>query len=165
MNPRIARMTGPRAVALAALLVVAVASEAAAQFAGFPPRQPSVCDSFVSIRKEAEQGMAALQAANQRKAPREEFCQIFTRLSVATSKMSKFMEQNKSVCRVPDEAIQHARADYVKIMGFRKQACAQNAAPAGPSLSDVLGAPLLPDSTSNKQDGIFNTLTGNPLTR
>jgi len=109
--------------------------------------------------------MAALQAANQRKAPREEFCQIFTRLSVATSKMSKFMEQNKSVCRVPDEAIQHARADYVKIMGFRKQACAQNAAPAGPSLSDVLGAPLLPDSTSNKQDGIFNTLTGNPLTR
>ena len=111
--------------------------------------------------------MVALKSANERKAPREEFCQLFQRLALSTAKMAKFLEQNKLQCGVPNEAVQRAKADHSKSLAYRKQAC--SAAPAtagGPSLSDVLGAPVLPDSTSNKPDmGTFNTLTGNPLAR
>ena len=110
--------------------------------------------------------MAALKSANERKAQREEFCQIFQRLSVSSGKVAKFLEQNKTLCNVPAEAIQRAKADYSKTLTYRKQACSTAAAPAGPNLSDVLGAPVLPDGSTTKPDtGTFNTLTGNPLAR
>ena len=157
----------PRVLALASLLIVAGASQATAQFFG-PPRQqaPSVCESFLPIRQEAETGMAALKAATDRKAPREEFCQIFTKLSGTTARISKFLEQHQAQCNVPAEAVQRAKADHGKIATYRKQACSTASAPVGPRLSDVLGAPLLPESSQSKpNDGIFNTMTGNPLTR
>jgi hypothetical protein len=159
-----------RAVAIAVALVVAGASGAAAQFFGAPrtaPETPTVCKSFAPLQEEAQQGMAALKAANERKAPREEFCQIFTRMSGTLGKVSKFLDQNKSTCNVPAEAVQRAKVDHAKVLSFRKQACAVAAAgPSGPSLSDVLGAPVLTDSnTAKPESNIFNTLTGNPLTR
>lgn len=158
-----------RIIALAAVLIVAGVSGAAAQFSGFPSQgqQSNPCAGFVPIRQEAEQTLAALKAANERKAPREEFCQLFQRLSVSTGKMSKFLEQNKSLCGVPDQAVQRAKLDHSKSLTFRKQTCsAAPSASAGPSLSDVLGSPVLPDSTTNKPNmGTFNTLTGNPLER
>ena len=110
--------------------------------------------------------MLALKSANERKAPREEFCQIFQRLSVSIGKVSKFLEQNKTQCNVPPEALQRAKSDHRQVLTYRKQACSTGPAPGTPSLSDVLGAPLLPDTTTNKSDSsIFNTLTGNPLSR
>jgi hypothetical protein len=157
-----------RVIALVAVLIVAGVSEAAAQFIGAPPRQANPCDAFVPIRQETEKHMVALQTANERKAPREEFCQIFQRLSVATGKIAKFLEQNKTLCNVPAEAVQRAKADYGKSLTYRKQACSAAPAAAGPSLSDVLGAPLLPDATTTaKKPGgsTFDTLTGNPLAR
>ena len=156
-----------RAVALAAALIVACITGAAAQFVGFPPQQQAnPCAGFVPIQKEAEQYLIALKAANERRAPREEFCQIFQRLSVSTAKMAKFLEQNKAQCGVPAEVLQRAKTDHSKSLSYRKQACSTAPAAAGPSLSDVLGAPVLPDSTTNKPDmGTFNTLTGNPLAR
>lgn len=109
--------------------------------------------------------MAALQSANERKAQREEFCQIFQKLAVSSNKMAKFLADHQSQCSIPAEAVQRAKTDHNKILGFRKQACSAAAGPAGPRLSDVLGAPVLPDSTNKPNDTIFNTLTGNPLTR
>jgi hypothetical protein len=152
-------------VSLSAALFVAGGFPAAAQIVGVNPAQQQQCAGFVPIRQQVEQGMASLKAASDRKAPREEFCQIFQKLAVSTAKIVRFFEQNKTVCGVPDEALQRARSDYAKSVGFRKQACSA-APPSGPSLSDVLGAPVLPDSSSNRPDvGTFNTLTGNPLTR
>lgn len=164
-------MTSHRVIALASVLIVAVASEAAAQFFGVTPRQqqpamPAVCESFTPLRQETEKLMAALQSANERKAPREEFCQIFQKLAGATGKIAKFLDQHQSTCGVPLEAVQRSKTEHGKTLTYRKQACSTAAAPAGPKLSDVLGAPILPDTTTNKpNDGIFNTLTGNPLTR
>ncbi len=110
--------------------------------------------------------MSALSSANERKAPREEFCQIFTKLSGTMGKVSKFLDQNKTTCNIPADAIQRAKADHTKVLNYRKQACAVAAGPIGPSLSDVLGAPVLTDSnTAKPESNIFNTLTGNPLTR
>jgi hypothetical protein len=160
------RMPPHRVVALAAVFVVALCSGAAAQFFGAPRSQPNPCEAFVPLQQEAQHGMTALKTANERKAPREEFCQIFQRLSISIGKVSKFLEQNKTLCNVPAEALQRAKNDHKQVLTYRKQACSASPAPAGPSLSDVLGAPVLPDSTTNKSEsGIFNTLTGNPLTR
>lgn len=155
-----------RIIVLATVLMIAGVSGAVAQFFGTPQPQENPCAAFVPIRQEAEQSMAALKSANERKAQREEFCQIFQRLSVSSGKVAKFLEQNKTLCNVPAEAIQRAKADYSKTLTYRKQACSTAAAPAGPNLSDVLGAPVLPDGSTTKPDtGTFNTLTGNPLAR
>jgi len=157
-------MVAHRIGALAAGLVIASLSGAAAQYFASPQHNP--CAAFVPIRQEVEQQMVALQSANERKAPREEFCQIFQRLAASTGKMAKFLEQNQALCGVPAEAVQRAKADYSKSLNFRRQACSAGAAPAGPSLSDVLGSPLLPDETTVKPGrGTFDTLTGNPLAR
>jgi hypothetical protein len=160
-------MTAHRVVTLAAVLIVACVSGAAAQFSGFPqPNNP--CAAFGPIQQDAQKTLTELKTANERKAPREEFCQMFQRLALSTGKMVKFLEQNKLQCNVPAEAVQRAKTEYAKSLTFRKQAC--STAPAGsgtPSLSDVLGAPILPDSSSTTKPnmGTFNTLTGNPLER
>ena len=153
-----------RAITLALGLVAAGASGAAAQFFGAPRSAPSVCETFAPLQQEAQTGMAALKSANERKAPREEFCQIFTKLSGTTGKVAKFVEQNKAACNIPAEAVGRAKIDHSKVVGYRKQACSVAAGPSGPSLSDVLGAPVLTDSnTAKPESNIFNTLTGNPL--
>ena len=155
-----------RTITLTAAILVAGVSAAAAQYFGAPRAQPSVCDGFRSLQDEAQQGMSALKAANERKAAREEFCQIFTKLSGTLGKVSKFLDTNMTACNIPAEAVKQAKLDHGKVSTFRKQACSVAQGPAGPSLSDVLGAPILPDSTTTKPDsGIFNTLTGNPLAR
>lgn len=155
-----------RVFMFAAVLVAASATGATAQLFGAPQTPPSVCRTFSSLQEEAAQGMAALKTANERKAQREEFCQIFQKLSVTLGKVSKFLDQNKSTCNIPAEAVQRAKTDHSKVVGYRKQACAVAAGPSGPSLSDVLGAPVLTDSnTAKPESNIFNTLTGNPLTR
>jgi hypothetical protein len=163
---KVARMSRTRDFALAALFAFALSSEAAAQFFGPPKPQSNPCESFVPLQQDAQQGMEALKSANERKAPREEFCQIFQRLSVSVGKISKFLETNKALCNVPPEAVQRAKTDHKQVLTFRKQACAAASAPNSPNLSDVLGSPVLPDSTNTKPDSsIFNTLTGNPLAR
>ncbi len=165
MQYRRAERTLPcRFLALAALLAAGTAG-ALAQVVGVNPYQAQVCSAFAPIRQEVEQVLTSIKAANERKAPREEFCQLFQKLAGSTGKVVKFFEQNKALCGIPDAAIQRAKADYTRTLTIRKQACA--AAPAsGPSLSDILGGPILPDSSSNRPNvGTFNTLTGNPLTR
>lgn len=151
---------------LAVVLVAAGATGAAAQFFGAPRTAPPVCGTFAPLQEQAQQSMAALKVANDHKAPREEFCQIFQKLSVTLGKVSKFLDQNKTTCNIPAEALQRAKSDHTKVLGYRKQACAVAAGPSGPTLSDVLGAPVLTDSNTTKpESNIFNTLTGNPLTR
>jgi len=155
-----------RVITLAVVLLAAGTSVTAAQIFGGQPARPTVCETFAPLQQEATQGMSALNSANERKAPREEFCQIFTKLSGTMGKVSKFLDQNKSACNIPGEAIQRAKADHAKVLNYRKHACAVAAGPSGPSLSDVLGAPVLTDSNTTKpESNIFNTLTGNPLTR
>lgn len=164
---RTAQMLPRRVIALAALLTIAGISDLAAQIVGWPPQQTNVCSAFVPLKEDADKTVIALNAANKRNAPREEFCQLFQRLSAATGKMLKFLEQNKVQCSVPNEALQGVRTEHNKTLTMRKQACSQSpSASATPSLSDVLGSPVLPDSSANKPNmGTFNTMTGNPLTR
>jgi hypothetical protein len=190
IDQRTARMFADRMPILAALLILAsVASVSDAQAQAWPQRQqestawpqsspepqsnpwqqqqqqpPGRCGGFLPMKSEAEKTIAALNAAQKRKAPREEVCQLFKRLADATGKMATFLEQNKTQCGVPSEAITAVRKDHNKALGFQKTACS-SAPAAQPSLSDVLGAPILPDSSTRPNMGTFDTLTGNPLIR
>ena len=68
------------------------------------------------------------------------------------------------------DAIKQAKDGHVHALQIGKQVCdvaAQGDRPVGPSLSDVLGTPTVPDATNTKpgRGGAFDTLSGNALTR
>jgi hypothetical protein len=122
---------------------------------------------FVSIRKAAEEGAAAIRAAGERKAPREEVCNLFKRFTGTEAQMIKFLVDHKTACGIPPQAISAAQSNHVKTMGIRKSVCSGGPAASGPTLSDALGGPIIADDTSAKQPGrgTFDTLTGNVLAR
>jgi hypothetical protein len=123
-----------------------------------------VCDQFLPIRAQAEKDGTAIKAAGDRKAPREEVCVLFTKFVASESKMMKFLETHRAACGVPPDAIKHVKGQHAKSQQLRKQIC--SAGPAqGPSLSDALGGPALPDATPKPGRGTFDTLTGSPLAR
>lgn len=133
-----------------------------------PPGQqaPAVCLEFGPIRDQAQKDGGAIQVASNRKASREEVCALFTKFIASESRMVKFLETNQKVCGVPPDAIKHVRGQHAKSQQVRKQVCAAGpSAPAGPSLSDALGGPILPDEKPKPGRGTFDTLTGSPLVR
>jgi hypothetical protein len=133
-----------------------------------PPRNRGICDTFPEIRAAVEKRGLAIQAAGKRKAGREEACPLFKRFAIAEANMVKFLVKNKTACGVPDEAIKVAKTNHAKTLQVRDNVCgAGPAAPAGPSLSDALGGPIIADDTSTKKSGSspFDTLTGNALSR
>ncbi|MEX2035572.1 MAG: hypothetical protein WEA28_10310, partial [Xanthobacteraceae bacterium] len=136
---------------------------------GFPPPAgQSVCASFPAIRTAVEQGAQAIQVAGARKAPREEVCPLFKRFAATEANMVKFLVSNQTACGVPAQAIKAAKANHSKTLQIRNNVCSTApAAPAGPTLSDALGGPIIADDTSAKQPGrgTFDTLTGNALAR
>jgi hypothetical protein len=116
-----------------------------------------------------EKAGAAIQAAGQRKASREEVCPLFTRFVAVEAKMVNFLVSHQTTCQIPAQAVSQAKASHAKTVNIRKNVCAKAAAapaPAGPTLSEAIGGPILPeDSTIKKGPGIFDTLTGSSLNR
>jgi hypothetical protein len=138
------------------------------QASGFPPSgQQSVCATFPAIRDAAEKGAQAIQKAGERKASREEVCPLFKSFAVREAQLVKFLAAHQATCGVPPDAVKQARANHARTIQIRNQVCAPAAAvPAGPSLSDALGGPIIADDTSARSGlGTFNTLTGNALSR
>ncbi len=135
---------------------------------GPPPpgaQPPPVCLQFAPIREQAEKDGGAIKIASDRKAQREEICALFTKFVGSEGRMVKFLETNQKVCGVPPDAIKHVRGQHAKSQQIRKQVCATGGAPGGPSLSDALGGPILPDEKPKPGRGTFDTLTGSPLAR
>jgi hypothetical protein len=138
-----------------------------------PPARPpggadqSICMQFPTLREEVEKGGAAIKAASERKAPREEACPLFKSFVLKEAKMLKFLETNRTVCGVPPNIITQIKTNHAGSIRIRNQLCsAAPAAAQGPSLSDALGGPIIADDTTAKKGhGIFDTLTGSPLAR
>ena len=130
-----------------------------------PQGAKSICEQFPAIRGQAEKDANAIKAASDRKAAREELCAAFNKFMGSESKMVKFLETNRAACGVPPEAIKQVKSQHARTAQIRKQVCAAGSAPRGPSLSDALGAPILPDETPKPGRGTFDTLTGSPLAR
>jgi hypothetical protein len=132
-----------------------------------PPGSPqAVCMSFPALREDVEKSAAQIRSAGERKAAREEVCPMFKSFAAKEAKMLKFLETNKTVCGVPPNIITQVKGSHANTVRIRNQVCAAGpaAAPAGPSLSDALGGPIIADDTSAKR-GVFDTLTGNALQR
>lgn len=184
-------MTVSRALPLALVLAVLPVMPATAQFGGMPgmpgspgmsspgmpgsqfgaPQQgpPPICQQLLTQRDETQKHGQALQAAGQKKAGPEELCKLFKSYLGAESKMIKGLEENSATCGVPADILKQVKAGHSKASQMGKQVCevaAQGPRPAGPTLSDALGAtPLVPDTSSAKKQGTFDTLSGSPLAR
>jgi hypothetical protein len=124
-----------------------------------------VCLEFPPIRDQAEKDGTAIKAASDRKAAREEICALFNKFVGSEGRMVKFLETNQKVCGVPPDAIKHVRGQHARSVQIRKQVCSAGPGPSGPSLSDALGGPILPDEKPKPGRGTFDTLTGSPLAR
>jgi hypothetical protein len=140
---------------------------------GAPQQQqqqvPPCLTQFFKLRDDAQKKAHAIQLASAHKATPKEACHLFTVFSAAESKMLKYAVDNKSSCNVPDEVITQIKTGHTRTSELRTKICKVAEAPprpAGPSLSDALGAPI-PGANNIRSGGggTFDTLTGNPVGR
>lgn len=135
-----------------------------------PAQPPPGCQQLLTDRDEVGKHGKALQTAGQKKAPPEELCKLFKAFLSAESKMIKSLQDNSAACGVPPDVLKQVKEGHGKASDIGKKVCdasAQGARPAGPSLSDALGAtPTVPDPSTSTKKGAstFDTLTGSPLT-
>ena len=179
-----------RALPLATFLI-AIPFAASAQFGGMPmpgmpgpapggvpggfsaPPQagpPPACMQLMALRDETQKHGLAIQKANERKVPVQEACRLFKVFLAAETKFMKGIEEHGRTCGAPPEVLKQVKEGHAKASQIGKEVCdaaAQGPRPAGPSLSDALGAsPTMPNSSKKPGGGgAFDTLTGNVLAR
>ena len=181
-------MTVSRALLLAAMVAAVPLQQAAAQFGGMPglpgssgtpggmpgggggfgapSAPPPACQQLLTLRDETQKTANAINVASERKAPPAEACQLFKAFLATETRMIKAVDDNGAQCGLPGEVAKQMRAGHAKAQQIANQVCeAANRRPAGPSLSDALGAsPTVPDA-QGKRGTTFDTLTGNALSR
>jgi hypothetical protein len=151
------------AVTLTGLALIAGSRVAMAQV---PP--PVQCNAFPQMRADAQQKAAAVRAAIQKHVERKEVCALVQRFYTAEAAILKFLEDNKTWCGIPEQAITQAKAGHENTLKFRTAACteAPAAKPRPPSLSDAIGTPSVDSATNTKTGrGTLDSLNGNPLAK
>ena len=127
---------------------------------------------FMPLREEAEKRSKMIKAAGERHASPDEACKLIGNFGQAEIKMIKYVETNASKCGIPQQISDQLKAGHKnteamqqKVCGFAQQAAQR--APAGPSLSEVLGsAAAVPEAQPRPKGGsTFDTLNGNVLAR
>ena len=174
-----------RTVPLAALMIVGLATSAAAQMMGpgmyMPgqspfqqrPQEPPCFREFAPLKAEAEKRGLAVKNATERKdkAQREEVCTLLKRYSEAEGAIVKFIKANASSCGIPPEAGVSMQQNHARTLKTVQGVCSGGGAaakPTGPGLSEALGTTRIPGTTLDPlapQSGTFDTLTGNVLGR
>jgi hypothetical protein len=135
-------------------------------FGGPPPSMPPKCAEFPKLREDAQKKVAVVQATGQRHGKREEMCAAVTKFSAAEGTVVKFLEENKTLCGIPGEAVNQAKATHAHTEEFREKVCAEGPKPKIPTLSDAIATPTVDTEKNTKTGrGTFDTLTGNPLAR
>jgi hypothetical protein len=141
-----------------------------------PPSQAGAQDDcmkgFVPLREEAEKRGKLIKAASDRHAPPDEACKLIGNYGQAEIKMIKYVESHAAKCGIPPQISEQLKGGHKGTEALQQKVCAvaqqqQQKAPAGPSLSDVLGSSAaLPEVTPSKKGGsTFDTLNGNALAR
>lgn len=129
---------------------------------------------FQPLRDETEKRGKAIKAASDRKATAQEACGLIKNFSAAELKLIKYVGANSARCGIPPQIMdqmKQGRATTDKLLAqvcnAAKQQQAAPAAPAGPSLSEALGAVALPEANTTRRSGgtTFDTLSGNVLAR
>jgi hypothetical protein len=150
------------AAALAVLAIGAAADKASAQ--STPPQ----CNAFVGLRDDAQKKALAVRAGVEHKIDRKEICALVQRYYAAETIVVKFLEENKTWCGIPEEAIKAAKDNHEHTAKFRTAACAEGPAakPRTPTLSDAIGTPSVDTGANTKTGrGTLDSLNGNPLDR
>jgi hypothetical protein len=125
---------------------------------------PAQCNAFAGLKTDAEQKALTVRAALAKKADRAEICTLVTRFFASEESVVKFLEKNKATCNIPEQAITGAKANHENTLKFRTAACAEEAKPRPPSLSDAINTPSVDTSKNTKTGrGTLDTLNGNPL--
>jgi hypothetical protein len=178
-------MTTFRALPLLAMLVAVPLQQASAQFGGMPgmpgaggpgagfggppAAPPPACRDLITLRDDTQKKAGAIQAANEKKATAQEACRLFKTFLAAEAKFIKGLEDNIQTCGVPPDAVKQAKDAHGRASTVAKKVCeaaAQGPQSAGPSLSDALGTtPTMPDGGNTRGGGMFDTLSGNALSR
>ena len=158
-------------------------SAGAAPLAGgngaFSPAPPTAGPSdacmkgFLPLREETEKRGKLIKAASDRHAPPDEACKLIGNYSKAELTMLAYVKKNAEKCGIPPQIAEQLQAGHKNTESMQQKVCAvaqqaaQARAPAGPSLSEVLGSSAaLPEATPTKKGGsTFDTLNGNVLTR
>jgi hypothetical protein len=127
--------------------------------------------NFVPLREDAEKKGKAIKAASDRHAGPDEACKLIASFGKAEQKMISYVETNAAKCGIPPQIGDQLKAGHKNTEAMQAKVCnvaqqMQNRAPAGPSLSDVVGSSTAPEATATKKGGsTFDTLNGNVLTR
>ena len=109
-----------------------------------------------------------IKSAGARKASREEVCPLFKTFAAKEAKLVSFLQTNQKLCGVPPNIISQMKTNHARTLTMRDNVCSSGpSGPAGPTLSDALGGPIIADDQSSKESGrgTFDTLTGNALQR
>jgi hypothetical protein len=133
---------------------------------GGPPQQSSLCANFPILRDDAKSKADVVSAVGKRHGDRKEMCTAVQSFTVAEEKVVKFLDDNKTACGVPAQAVAQAKAMHVNTLKFRDTVCAEGPTPKVPTLSDAIGTPPAETGTNTKTGrGTLDTLTGNPLAK
>jgi hypothetical protein len=153
-----------RSVAITLVALLGAAAPGAAWAQSAPPQ----CTAFPQLRNDAQEKAMAVRNAIQHKAERKEVCTLVQRFYAAEATVVKFLEENKSWCGIPEQAITTAKQNHERTLKFRTAACsdAPEAKPRPPSLSDAIGTPSVDSGENTKTGrGTLDSLTGNPLAK
>ncbi|RXG94881.1 MULTISPECIES: hypothetical protein [Bradyrhizobium] len=149
----------------------------AGAFSAAPPTQggpgEDCMKAFIPLREEAEKRGKLIKAASDRHAPPDEACKLIGNFSQAELKMIKYIESHAAKCGIPPQIGEQMKTGHKNTETMQKKVCTvaqqmqqQQARPAGPSLSEVLGSGSAPEANAGKKGGsTFDTLNGNVLTR
>ncbi len=98
-----------------------------------------------------------IKAASDRHAPAEEACKLIRNFGQAELKMMKYVESHGGALRIPPQVTEQLKGGHKNTEMMEQKVCnaaeqQQTRAPAGPSLSEVLGsATALPEATKTKK--------------
>ena len=158
----------PRTMGMCVGTVFMAALAAAASGTALAQAAPPQCAAFMQLRTEAQEKATAVRTAIDKKVDRKEVCTLVQRFYAAEGTVVKFLEDNKSWCNIPDQAITAAKQNHERTLKFRTAACteAPQAKPRPPSLSDAIGTPSMDTGENTKTGrGTLNSLSGNPLAK
>jgi hypothetical protein len=125
---------------------------------------PPQCTAFPKLRDEAAKKADIVSETGKKHGDRAAMCSAVTAFYAAEQKVVKFLEDNKTPCGVPDQAIQQSKVIHANTLKFKDQVCAEGPKPKIPTLSDAISTtPVDTPKNTKTGPGTFNTLTGNPL--
>jgi hypothetical protein len=143
---------------------------------GFSPPQPAgpqddCMKAFLPMRQDAEKKGAAIKEASEHHATPDVACKLIKNFAASELKLLKYIETNQARCGIPPQVSEQLKGGHKNTEKMQAVVCTAAAqgprGPAGPTLSDVLGSPTVPEATAAKKSGgtTFDTLSGNVLSR